>query len=56
MNLTAGQTVTTSQVGVSNVITGTFVGTEGRFALVTWTTPTGRTVTGRFPLTATVAA
>jgi hypothetical protein len=56
MNLNIGQTVTTSQVGVANVITGTFAGIEGSFALVVWTTATGRTVTGRFPLAATQAA
>ncbi len=55
-NLTAGQTVTTNQAGVSTTITGTYVGTEGSFARVAWTTPTGRSVVGRFPLANTVAA
>lgn len=55
-SLAIGQKVTTRQVGVDNVVEGTFAGIEGTFALVTWTTGTGRTVTGRFPLAATVAA
>jgi hypothetical protein len=56
MNLTAGQTVTTQQAGVATTVTGTFIGTEGSFALVAWTTPTGRPVVGRFPLSNTAAA
>lgn len=46
--MTIGTVVTASNPG-TNTVAGTFQGRDAAgFALVQWTTPTGRTVTGRF--------